>query len=95
MFKIRCQGADWIKTSLGKGPHDRTFMNIVINLLGSTQQEMSLPTENCELFREDLVHCHFKNVYIVFLVTDGCIAQVTDFIMRKLIEASNLSHTDR
>jgi hypothetical protein len=41
-----------------KGSHDKTFVNMVINLLDSTEQEKSLLNESCELFKEDFVQCH-------------------------------------
>jgi len=49
---VRCNGAS---NQLRKGSHDRTFANMVINLLDSIEQEMSLPNENCELLKEDFV----------------------------------------
>lgn len=57
LFHVRCNGAG-ASNQLKKGSHDKTFVNMVVNLLDSIEQEMSLPNETCELFKEDFVQCH-------------------------------------
>jgi hypothetical protein len=57
LFHVRYNGTG-ASNQFRKGSHDKTFANMVINLLDSIEQEMSIPNENCELFKEDFVQCH-------------------------------------
>ena len=93
LFHVRCNSAG-ASNQLRKGSHDKTFVNMVINLLDSIEQEMSLPNETYKLFKEDFIQCHYK-IYIIFLVNTHFIAQINDLVIMNLTEAANLSHTDR
>jgi len=66
-------------------------VNMVINLLDSIECLYQMKTVNCS---RKTLYSAIKEFYIILLVTDHFIAQITDLVIMNLTEAVNLSHTD-